>query len=149
MLDSPDEALKQTLTVPRARIAVRNIQSLIGYFDLDPNRVLDTILDVFVANVQYHWRFFLSVLAESGWGPAGGWTGVCPIQDITVENAASLIDEADGVGNGILAQILGFKFQFYQSKETREDAPDELYLVAALLLKNGFVRLMDIFPHVS
>jgi THO complex subunit 2 len=36
-------------------LVVKNIKSVIGFFDLDPNRVLDIILDVFISNVTDHW----------------------------------------------------------------------------------------------
>ena len=33
----------------------KNLSSLIGTFDLDPNRVLDIILDLFSSNILDHW----------------------------------------------------------------------------------------------
>jgi THO complex subunit 2 len=40
-------------------LVVKNIKSVIGFFDLDPNRVLDIILDVFASNVTDHWYTFI------------------------------------------------------------------------------------------
>lgn len=41
--------------------------SIIGYFDLDPNRALDLILDLFSVNLMTHWSFFLVLLGLSPW----------------------------------------------------------------------------------
>lgn len=40
---------------------MQKVTSLIGYYQLDPIRVLDIILDVFIANVE-HYQFFISLL---------------------------------------------------------------------------------------
>ncbi|KZW03863.1 hypothetical protein EXIGLDRAFT_715906 [Exidia glandulosa HHB12029] len=50
------------------------VVSLVGYFDLDPNRVLDIILDVFSYNIYTHHSFFLELLRCSPWcgGAADG-----------------------------------------------------------------------------
>lgn len=53
-------------------------------------------------------------------------------------------------GNDIAAQLLGFKFQFYAS-ETRDAGdvlPDNLIYLAALLIKIGFISIMDLYPHL-
>lgn len=41
--------------------------SIVGYFDLDPNRALDFILDVFDVHLTTHWSFFLVLLGLSPW----------------------------------------------------------------------------------
>ncbi|KAJ3060344.1 THO complex subunit 2, partial [Quaeritorhiza haematococci] len=51
----------------RVQLVLRNVKGLIGYFDLDPNRVLDIILDVFVGNLLDHWDFFVELLEASQW----------------------------------------------------------------------------------
>ncbi len=55
----------------RARSVWRQLLALIGYFDLETNRVLDLVLDLFVANVSRHWPFFVALLEASPWGGAG------------------------------------------------------------------------------
>eukprot|EP01097_Dermamoeba_algensis_P001391 TRINITY_DN151_c0_g2_i1.p1 TRINITY_DN151_c0_g2~~TRINITY_DN151_c0_g2_i1.p1 ORF type:complete len:361 (-),score=72.01 TRINITY_DN151_c0_g2_i1:58-1140(-) len=92
---------------------VQNIQSLIGYFDLDPNRVLDLVLEAFEHdpfNLQ-----FLKIL--------------------------------DLFKRSNLCQLLGFKFQFYQESEQKN--PKSLYTVAAVLIKNKFLSLNEIYPHLK
>ncbi|KAF9978216.1 THO complex subunit 2, partial [Mortierella antarctica] len=107
-----------------------NIISLIGYFDLDPNRVLDIALDVFAANVATHHQFFIDFLRKSPWNSQSG------LQGIAIRNRAC-------------AQVLGFKFQILQRPEHRHKSPVELYTVAALLLKHSIVHMEDIYPHLS
>lgn len=71
-------------------------------------------------------------------------------------------------GRSSMAQILGFKFVYYQvssfrarvweraadtsrlqQKEGVEETPEKLYLLAGLLIYNGFIKLADLWPHVS
>ena len=64
---------------------LENIKSLIGCFNLDPNRVLDVILEVFECRPE-HDDFFISLLES--------YMSMCEPQT--------------------LCHILGFKFKFYQ-----------------------------------
>ena len=50
----------------RARPTWERALGLIGYFDLDPNRALDIILDVSSVHLATHYSFFLSLLSFSG-----------------------------------------------------------------------------------
>ncbi|CAO2649363.1 Nn.00g067480.m01.CDS01 [Neocucurbitaria sp. VM-36] len=53
-------------------------------------------------------------------------------------------------GNDIAAQLLGFKLRFYAS-DTRDSSdflPDNLIYLAALLIKIGFVSILDLYPHL-
>jgi len=45
----------------RARQVWERVVSLIGHFDLDPNRALDILLDVFSTHLATHYTFFLSL----------------------------------------------------------------------------------------
>ncbi|KAL3830707.1 hypothetical protein ACJIZ3_019509 [Penstemon smallii] len=46
------------------------------------------------------------------------------------------------------SQILGFKFQYYQRMEIDSPAPNGLYQLAALLVKNDFIDLDSIYTHL-
>lgn len=122
----------------RAAAVWECVVSLIGYFDLDPNRALDIILDVFSVNIATHWQFFLSLLACSPW--VGGHAclqdseNVASMKDDTQEHPyrGKSLDEvllhAENNVRGfrpppkpnanskpkVLAQVLGFKFNHYQ-----------------------------------
>lgn len=63
LIDASDIATKaeELLTV---------VNALIGYFELDPNRVLDNILDICSQNLLSHARFILHFLHCSPWAPS-------------------------------------------------------------------------------
>ncbi|KAJ3077585.1 THO complex subunit 2, partial [Rhizoclosmatium hyalinum] len=109
---------------------LENINSLIGYFDLNPNKVLDLILDVFIANVVDHWDFFVELLLQSHWKPVMSKTG-------TLE------------GSPVLGQILGFKFDYYNNDATKTVTPPQLIWITAILIKHKLVQLEDVYPHLS
>ncbi|PWN30709.1 hypothetical protein BDZ90DRAFT_229713 [Jaminaea rosea] len=140
----------------RVRAVMRNISALIGYFDLDPNRVLDIILDLFSTNVTLHWPFFLALLWASPW--ARGRKRAQQQQqdgadamdvDETLEIAGIPIRIDKAWGNHTCAQLVGFKFDYYRQQDTREDVPVDLYTMSALLIQHGFVRFADLWPHLS
>lgn len=53
-------------------------------------------------------------------------------------------------GNRIAAQLLGFKLRFYASdaRDPHDTLPDNLIFLAALLIKIGFMSLVDLYPHL-
>jgi THO complex subunit 2 len=54
------------------------------------------------------------------------------------------------LGNPDAAQLLGFKLRFYASdaRDAHDTLPDNLINLAALLIKIGFVSLVDLYPHL-
>ncbi|KAF1967041.1 hypothetical protein BU23DRAFT_516986 [Bimuria novae-zelandiae CBS 107.79] len=54
------------------------------------------------------------------------------------------------LGNEVAAQLLGFKLQFYASdfRDPSDVLPDNLIYLAALLIKIGFISLMDLWEHL-
>jgi len=168
----------------RARPVWEKVLSLIGYFDLDPNRALDIILDVFSQHLTTHWAFFLALLSFSPWKgayrrpvpedkddsmrvdiPAGSFNGktLDEILSIVEENALSSCLPKQSEESRLMAKVLGFKFTHYQVRTTQgcyepsnsfkgivssEDTPRSLYLTAALLIREGFITLEDLYPHV-
>ena len=53
-------------------------------------------------------------------------------------------------GNDTAAQLLGFKLQFYASdaRDASDFLPDNLIHLAALLIKVGFISVLDLYPHL-
>ncbi|TFY55341.1 hypothetical protein EVG20_g9356 [Dentipellis fragilis] len=180
----PTESFAQI--VARAQPVWERVVSLIGYFDLDPNRALDVILDVFSVHLTTHWSFFLVLLGLSPWKgdsnrTAWEWEGVevkvraktegrsdtpgsekekekSPYKGKCLDEVFTLAEEQDagGVpkqtksgGTRVMAQVLGFKFRHYQLPEVTEATPRNLYLTAALLIREGFITLEDLLPHIS
>ncbi|KAJ2771355.1 THO2 plays a role in transcriptional elongation, partial [Coemansia nantahalensis] len=109
----------------RVRLLLTDIRRLIGVFNIDPNRALDVILDCFMSNVRFYWPFYVALLDASPW---------CQGDSESLK----------------LAQLVGWKLQFYAS-ETAQAARfvDELLAVAALLIAHGLIRLADIYPMLS
>jgi THO complex subunit 2 len=53
-------------------------------------------------------------------------------------------------GNDIAAQLLGFKLRFYASdaRDASDFLPDNLIYLSALLIKIGFISILDLYPHL-
>ena len=120
----------------RVRPIWKRILSLIGYFDLDPNRALDVILDLFSAYLTTHWSFFLALLSLSPWkGQRDTLTWVIdeksePMKEeggvskykgksldevlIMAESASQSKPPLPQSTPRVMAQVLGFKFRHYQ-----------------------------------
>jgi THO complex subunit 2 len=172
----------------RSRMVWAKVMSLIGYFDLDPNRALDVILDVLTVNIATHYTFFLSLLSFSPWAgsyrrPMDGkleahsilvpsanqyrgksFDEVLQIAEPLSPSCNGLDSDPTGVESRVLAQVLGFKFAHYQvchtplhvlssncsqGPDAHEPSQKNLYLTAAILIREGFVSLEELYPHVS
>lgn len=100
--------------------------SLIGHFDLDPNRALDVFLDIFVTHLATHYAFFLALLSLSPWAPNISPEAPPPSScstrfDDVLANAEVLSDGAPSDSNkpnDVLAQVLGFKFAHYNVSDS-------------------------------
>lgn len=151
----------------RAKKVMENLSALIGYFDLDPTRVLDIILDIFANSVVNHHPFFLALLLASPWGRdrKSSSTDSSKTKETSNEESSAMdLDEpeqsstsiphlefklSEELGNSTCAQVLGFKFQFYLKEHVKEVVPKDLYLAAALLIREGLVRLSDLMNHLN
>merc|ERR1712141_885673 len=99
---------------------LENIKSLIGCFNIDPNRVLDICLE---------W------LEHSIHSPQ--------VAQRLISSYLRLCDAST------LTNLLGFKFQFYAGSTASASTPESLYRTAAVLLKANLVTLPELFPHLS
>ncbi|KAI9207980.1 transcription factor/nuclear export subunit protein 2-domain-containing protein [Polychytrium aggregatum] len=131
-----DDVYKQQLA-SAVGATLNNVKSLIGYFDLDPNRAFDVILDCFIANVSDHWRFFLELIEASP------WTKLVKTKGLDGEEVETR------VGLPLCAQVLGFKFTAYFSPDFVGQTPVSLFHVAALLIRHKIITLNDIWPHLG
>ncbi|KAA8896486.1 hypothetical protein TRICI_006891 [Trichomonascus ciferrii] len=118
----------------RARETAKTIESLVGYFDLDPLRSLDILLDIGATNLLDHAGFFLNILENSPWWPK------------SPAKPASIQEIGDG-GSQAAAQLLGFKFKCYAANN--EEPPESLVMLTAFLIKRGFVCLGDVYEALS
>ncbi|EGO01596.1 hypothetical protein SERLA73DRAFT_49063 [Serpula lacrymans var. lacrymans S7.3] len=158
----------------RARQVWEKVISLIGYFDLDPNRALDIILDVLSINLPTHYTFFLALLSFSPWSGSyrrpieGKENGAMSIDLVPGKYQGKNLDEVlqiaesssmgenfvpsvyeAGNNSRVLAQVLGFKFAYYQLPESGDSHPKQLYLTAAVLICENIITLEDLYPHMA
>ncbi|UZJ52055.1 hypothetical protein CBS101457_001375 [Exobasidium rhododendri] len=145
----------------RAKRVMDNVSALIGFFDLDPNRVLDIILDVFSTNVIRHWPFFLALLQISPWSTrkakssersydnSNGMDLDVPSSSDDVFGNVDMDLKGDDAGHRVCAQVLGFKFGHYQQPDVSEPVPEGLYLMTAILLREGHISFLDLYNHLS
>ena len=141
------------------------VNALIGYFELDPNRVLDNILDICSQNLLSHSRFILYFLHHSPWAPPSLAVDspFAELGDIQKRDRLDSIQNdfvryykglmASQGGSKLTAELLGFKLRYFASSESPKDkhqtAPDSLIFLVALLIKSGFIKLADIYPYVK
>jgi THO complex subunit 2 len=114
----------------RARPVWEKVISLIGYFDLDPNRALDIILDVLSVHLATHYTFFLALLSFSPWSAGYKPPNDSPMvfdsvpdqyRDRSLDEVLHLAEAQPGntassekPNSRVMAQVLGFKFAYYQ-----------------------------------
>lgn len=140
------------------------VNALIGYFELDPNRVLDNILDICSQNLLSHARFILYFLHRSPWAPATLAVSQ-PFSSINQNERRRRLDfiqkDFSGYfttemmkegGSELAAQLLGFKLRHFASAVDRHErshtAPESLVFLTALLIKSGFIKSADIYSYV-
>lgn len=123
----------------RASSVWGRVVSLIGHFDLDPNRALDVFLDIFATHLATHYAFFLVLLSLSPWAPTVSSEPPPPSSggtrfDDVLANAEILSDSAPSDSNkpnDVLAQVLGFKFAHYDVSGSTTAALSELKIISA------------------
>ena len=153
----------------RARHCWKGIEKLIGFFDLDPLRALSTILDLFASSIATHYHFFIALLDCSP------WKRNLNVQQNAMETEyqpgryenmdfKSIIDDAEKghrqpintennnnssiEGSLVITQVLGFMMRYYQRPQS-EPIPELLYHLCALLIRENYISLLDLLPHLS
>jgi len=109
--------LNQDLSAVTPTYIIEVIKSVIGYFNLDPNRVLDIILESFECQPSQH-RFFVSLLGE-----------YLPDKRTMCELLS-----------------FKYSFYLSSNNEEKEVTPRSLYVVTALLIQNDIMKLEDVYP---
>ncbi|KAG8920996.1 THO complex subunit 2 [Tulasnella sp. 417] len=154
----------------RARAAWEKVVGTIGYFDLDPNRVLDVLLDVFSTYLIAHHQFFLELVRCSGWSRSRVSSENAGSNEMTVDEPTSDkyagksfeevlkiaeqplakdVSAATDANTPILGDVLGFKFAHYQAPGSAQDSVKPLYFLTALLIREGFLELSDVYDHLT
>ena len=141
----------------RGRVMLENIQSLIGYFDLDPNRVLDIILEVFETNPK-RWATYIPLIRsymtqhsalcnilgfkfqsyldqQKSSGVVEGGESEMEMKEGDVQEDRLGSGDGDGpVQEDLMAKTVGC---------------DGLYRITALMIKEKLLSLEDIYPRLS
>ncbi|XP_042385261.1 THO complex subunit 2-like isoform X1 [Zingiber officinale] len=108
------QGVLEGMSANNSTVTISTIKSLIGHFDLDPNRVFDIVLECFELYPDNHTFYDLIPIFPKSHA----------------------------------AQILGFKFQYYQRLEVNSPAPPGLFRLTALLVKAEFIDLDSICSHL-
>ncbi|KAH8830615.1 transcription factor/nuclear export subunit protein 2-domain-containing protein [Flagelloscypha sp. PMI_526] len=153
------------LILARAQPIWERLLSIIGYFDLDPNRVLDIILDVFSVNVDTHHQFFFALLSYSPWyerlplKPVGEGSSHMDLdEDSEPQSFDQILSNLDPLSppdpskrnsGPYIAEIMGFKFTYYELPDVKELPPRNLFLLAALLIREGYITLEELYSHLT
>lgn len=115
----------------RACAAWEKVVGLIGYFDLDPSRALDIILDVLTTHITTHYSFFLALLRASTWhrtqvpdvhasrmevddAKRGHYKNKTLDEVLTISEGESFSKPRNASKAQVCAEVLGFKFAHYQ-----------------------------------
>jgi THO complex subunit 2 len=138
-------ALRNSEMKELAVVVWKNVTGLIGYFDLHPTKVLDIILDVFIANVIDHYDYFIELLLVSPWRPKRK-----PKPDVEIIDLDSGItkEEEEWVGNVTCSEVFGFKFDFYNTPGS-PSIPSQVCWTAAVLIRHGIIQLEHLYTHLS
>ncbi|ORX61575.1 hypothetical protein DM01DRAFT_1299585 [Hesseltinella vesiculosa] len=111
------------------------ISSHVGNFHLDPNRVLDILLDFYIKEVLINYAFWIELFKQSVW----------------LRQSSNGPDQEDHApqASPVLAQLLGFKMASYHTLQPPQAPSQEMYFSAALLISHGLITLGDVLPYLS
>lgn len=141
---------------------ISNIFSIVGHFDLDPNRILDIVLDNFELQLFNYtficllksfrldhivhvlgFKFKMYHLPRSSCSSSTGETN--KPNTTTVTTTAAVTTVPSGIATTEAAYSL-----FMEAHElvTGSDAPKSLYTLTAMLIMQGLVHIQDIIPYL-
>jgi THO complex subunit 2 len=154
----------------RAKALWKECLAIIGWYDLSPQRVLDLMLDAFCQKLASHWRFHIDLFECTPWSRRN-LSLAKSNEDADAEERGMTMDQAaepsgmtdfkgrlgEETGNRVLTQVLGFKFASHRYDErdlkgveqNPTVASQELFYVTAILIRQGFVRTVDILNHLT
>ncbi|CAG8511685.1 9226_t:CDS:10 [Ambispora leptoticha] len=136
----------------RAQILLEHISAYIGYFRLDPNRVLDLILDALIENVKTDYKIFITLLKISPWGEINSDNG-----DVLMLDARREIDGIDEdikpsiLGNPFIGQLFGHRYQrhFSDNVAFAEKNIELLNLACAITIHQRLTCILDVLPYLK
>lgn len=126
--------LRDDHTQYQLEYAFRVIESLVGHYNLDPNRVLDVLIDVFSNNFVSNHRFIIDFLKRSQWWPR-----------TESDSTTSMLRLAVG-GSDTASKIIGLRL--LKCRKDRE-LPETFKILIGCLIKEGFLSFGSIFPYFN
>ena len=108
-------------------VMLKYMKSLIGNFNLDPNRALDLILEGFENDVERK-DFYIKLI------------------NLYFDYIPKSKDEEEDndIVTSIMSKFITFKFNFYNTEDCKERVPSGLYDIAALLITNRLGKLSEL-----
>lgn len=113
--------------------AIQVMEKLIGHYDLDPNRCLSLLFQVFTGTIVPHYRFILNVLKKSRWWP-----------NVESDNS-SLLSLGNG-GSETAAKVIGL--ELVGECGTR-DLPETYKCLVAILIKEGLISFGSLYKFMG
>lgn len=125
--------LKSEDTNYQLSYALKVIEGSIGHYSLDPNRVLDIIIDIYTNNFVGNHEFAIQLLKNSRWWPS------------IESDCSTSIEKLNIGGNESAAKCIGLKL--LKCPKDR-DLPETFKILIACLIKEGFVSFGSIWKYV-
>lgn len=123
ILKSPDKFFQVSF-------AVQVVEQMIGHYRLDPNRVLDILLDIFSTCIVGNHKFMIQFLKASKWWPS------------TPGNCLEGLGTLNVGGSETAANCLALRLIKYPADR---DLPESLKATIAILIKEGFISFGSLY----
>lgn len=126
--------LRDDHTQYQLEYAFKVIENLVGHYNLDPNRVLDVLIDVFSNNFVSNHRFIIGFLKRSQWWPR-----------TESDSTTSMLRLVVG-GSDTASKLIGLRL--LKCRKDRE-LPETFKILIGCLIKEGFLSFGSIFPYFN
>lgn len=126
--------LKYNDTSYQVDYALRIIEELTGHYNLDPNRTLDILIEIYSNNFVGNQDFAINLLKKSQWWPS------------KESDCFSSIEHLSQGGNETAAKIIGLRIL---KQPLDKDLPETLKILFACLIKEGFVSFGSIYKYIT
>ena len=113
--------------------AIQIMEKLIGHYDLDPNRCLSLLFQVFTATIVPHYHFILNLLRKSRWWP-------------NIESDNSSLSSLGIGGSETAAKVIGLELV---GETGTRDLPETYKCLVAIFIKEGFVSFGSLYKFMG
>ncbi|CAH6723964.1 THO complex subunit 2 [[Candida] jaroonii] len=116
----------------QVEFAIKMVQSLMGHYGLDPNKVFDVLVDIFANNFVGNQTFVIDFFKKSPWWPQ------------KPASNASMLSLHEG-GDHELSKLVGFKLARYGEDKV---LPETLKLLVSVLIKEGLLNFAVVYKFL-